>query len=322
MSALEAVFARLAEENRAAFIPYLTGGDPDLTTTTELVATLVDAGADIIEIGVPFTDPIADGPVNQRSANRALEAGTTLSGILDLVARHRSHSDVPVVLFSYFNPMFVRGIREFAAQAADSGVDGVLCVDLPPDEAVEEFVPCLREQGVDTIFLLSPTSTRKRIDEVAGLGSGFVYYVSRTGVTGEQRELETELSREVNLCDRRKDLAPVCVALDVNRKHPEAGLFRYHCLGEEDDARAGGENHHPGADPLHDPAGEIFGPHQPEHCRGLAPRNYERPNIVEVRRRTNCSDLGPQLAKRGRVRRPITLQREHTDRLQQLPPPA
>lgn len=225
MSALEAVFARLAEENRAAFIPYLTGGDPDLTTTTELVATLVDAGADIIEIGVPFTDPIADGPVNQRSANRALEAGTTLSGILDLVARHRSHSDVPVVLFSYFNPMFVRGIREFAAQAADSGVDGVLCVDLPPDEAVEEFVPCLREQGVDTIFLLSPTSTRKRIDEVAGLGSGFVYYVSRTGVTGEQRELETELSREVKRVKRRLKL-PLAVGFGISTPDQVAAVAR------------------------------------------------------------------------------------------------
>jgi tryptophan synthase alpha chain len=225
VSALDDVFARLAEENRAAFIPYLTGGDPDLATTSDLVATLVDAGADIIEIGVPFSDPIADGPVNQRSATRALEAGTTLSGILDLVARHRSRSEVPIVLFSYFNPLFVRGIRQFAAQAADSGVDGVLCVDLPPGEAAEEFSPSLREQGIDTIFLLSPTSTRERIDKVADLASGFVYYVSRTGVTGEQRELETELGREVKRVRRRLKL-PLAVGFGISTPDQVATVAR------------------------------------------------------------------------------------------------
>jgi tryptophan synthase alpha chain len=215
MSRLEAVFAEVAEEDRAAFIPYLTGGDPDLGTASELVATLVDSGADIIEIGVPFSDPIADGPVNQRSATRALEAGTTLSGILDLVARHRSRSDVPIVLFSYFNPLFVRGAREFASQAADSGVDGVLCVDLPPAEATSDFAPALREQGIDTIFLLSPTSTRERIKEVSEIASGFVYYVSRTGVTGVRSELEKELGREVKRVAKRLEL-PLAVGFGIS----------------------------------------------------------------------------------------------------------
>lgn len=156
MSGIRAVFARCKEENRAAFIPYLTGGDPDLETSADLLAALVDAGADIIEVGVPFSDPIADGPVNQRSATRALESGTTLSGILDMVAKHRRSSDVPIVLFSYFNPIFVRGAEEFAAQAADSGVDGVLCVDLPPNEAAKQFTPALRKQAIDSIFCWLP----------------------------------------------------------------------------------------------------------------------------------------------------------------------
>ena len=225
MSGLEAVFTRAAEENRAAFIPFLVGGDPDLGTSADLVAALVDAGADIIEIGVPFSDPIADGPVNQRAASRALEAGTTLSGILDLVARHRSRSDVPIVLFSYFNPLFVRGATQFASQAADSGVDGVLCVDLPPAEAAASFAPALREQAIDTIFLLSPTSTRQRVDEVSDAASGFVYYVSRTGVTGVQSELEKELGREVKRVRRRLKL-PLAVGFGISTVDQVAGVAK------------------------------------------------------------------------------------------------
>lgn len=225
MSSLDDVFVRTTEENRAAFIPYLTGGDPDLGTAAELLAVLVDAGADIIEVGVPFSDPIADGPVNQRAATRALASGTTLSGILDLVATHRSRSDVPIVLFSYFNPMFVRGAREFAAQAADSGVDGVLCVDLPPAEAARDFAPALHEQGIHTIFLLSPTSTGKRIQEVSAAATGFVYYVSRTGVTGVQAELEAELGKEVKRIRRRLKL-PLAVGFGISTPDQVARVAR------------------------------------------------------------------------------------------------
>lgn len=215
MSRLDEVFVRTAAENRAAFIPFLTGGDPDLKTAAELLEVLVDSGADIVEIGVPFSDPIADGPVNQRAATRALAAGTTLSGILDLVAKHRSRSDVPIVLFSYFNPIFVRGASEFAAQAADSGVDGVLCVDLPPGEAAKDFAPALHQQGIDTVFLLAPTSTRKRIQEVEDAATGFVYYVSRTGVTGVQAKLEVELGKEVKRVRRRLSL-PLAVGFGIS----------------------------------------------------------------------------------------------------------
>ncbi|HET9226167.1 MAG TPA: tryptophan synthase subunit alpha, partial [Thermoanaerobaculia bacterium] len=197
MSAIDDVFAKCSEEGRAAFIPFLMAGDPDLDATALFLDALAAGGADIIELGVPFSDPIADGPTNQRATVRALSSGTKLSNILELVARHRDRLGVPIVLFTYFNPIHARGIEHFAEQAASSGVDGVLCVDLPPEEGERELVPALREQGVDSIFLLAPTSTRDRVSRVGKVSSGFVYYVSRTGVTGERAALPSELVRDV-----------------------------------------------------------------------------------------------------------------------------
>jgi tryptophan synthase alpha chain len=215
MSAIDEVFARCAAEGRAAFIPFLMAGDPDLEVTSTLLDALAAGGADVIEFGVPFSDPIADGPVNQRAAVRALAAGTKLSGILQLVARHRDRLGVPIVLFTYFNPILARGVERFAEQAAASGVDGVLCVDLPPEEGETELVPALRRQGVDTIFLLAPTSTRERIQRVSAVSSGFIYYVSRTGVTGERAALPLELSREIKRLRRRLDL-PLAVGFGIS----------------------------------------------------------------------------------------------------------
>src|SRR5947209_14672099 len=187
MSAIDDVFQSCAREGRAAFIPFIMAGDPDLGATAAHLAALAAGGADLIELGVPFSAPIADGPVNQRAAVRALAAGTKLSAILQLVARHRDKLGIPIVLFTYFNPLHARGVRRFAEQAAASGVDGVLCVDLPPEEG-RELVAALNEQGIDTIFLLAPTSPRERVALVEKSASGFVYYVSRTGVTGERDE--------------------------------------------------------------------------------------------------------------------------------------
>lgn len=215
MSAIDEVFFRCAEERRAAFIPFLMAGDPSLEATAEYMEALAAGGADIIELGVPFSDPIADGPVNQRAAVRALEAGTKLSGILQVVARHRDRLAVPVVLFTYFNPLHARGVERFAEQAAASGVDGVLCVDLPPEEGERALVPALREQGVDTIFLLAPTSTRERVNKVAEVSSGFVYYVSRTGVTGERSALAPDLVRDVKRLRRRLD-QPLAVGFGIS----------------------------------------------------------------------------------------------------------
>lgn len=218
-------FEHCRRAHRAAFIPYLMAGDPDLETTAKLLDALVAGNADIIELGVPFSDPVADGPVNQRSAYRSLDSGTTLSGIFELVARFRRRSDVPIVLFSYFNPIHARGVEAFADQAAASGVDGVLPVDLPAEEGVSELAPCLAERGLDTVFLLAPTSTRERVRKVGEASRGFVYYVSRTGVTGERDELPADLLRDVRQLRRRLRL-PVAVGFGISKPEHVAAVAK------------------------------------------------------------------------------------------------
>ena len=216
--AIERVFATCRREKRAAFIPFLMAGDPSLGVTGELIEALARGGADIIELGLPFSDPIADGPVNQRAANRALAAGTTLSGVLELIAARRKSLGVPIVLFTYFNPLHARGLERFAEQAAGSGVDGVLCVDLPPEEGGRELVPLLDAQGIDSIYLLAPTSTKERIRRAAEASSGFLYYVSRTGVTGEQKALAGDLAAEIR---RMKKKLPLPLAVGFGISTPE-----------------------------------------------------------------------------------------------------
>ncbi|MDG2305214.1 MAG: tryptophan synthase subunit alpha [Candidatus Binatia bacterium] len=180
---LAATFQKLKKRDEAAFIPFLMAGDGGLDTTDRLLDAVVESGADVIELGVPFSDPMADGPALQRAAERALAAGTTLPGILDLVVRFRRRSDVPIVLFGYANPFLSFGPQQLAKAAATAGVDGLLCVDMPPDEADVLRLP-LREQSVDMIFLLAPTSTPARIQRVLRGAAGFVYFVSVAGVTG------------------------------------------------------------------------------------------------------------------------------------------
>jgi tryptophan synthase alpha chain len=223
MSAIDEVFFNCSHQGRAAFIPFLMAGDPDLEATGRYWEALAAGGADIIELGMPFSDPIADGPVNQRAAVRALASGTKISGILELVARHRDRLRVPIVLFTYFNPIHARGVERFAEQAAASGVDGVLCVDLPPEEGERELVPALREQGLDTIFLLAPTSTRERVSKVAAASTGFVYYVSRTGVTGERTALPGDLLRDVKRLRKRLD-QPLAVGFGISTPQQVAAV--------------------------------------------------------------------------------------------------
>ncbi|NLN10383.1 MAG: tryptophan synthase subunit alpha [Acidobacteria bacterium] len=215
MSAISETFARCRAEGRAAFVPFIVAGDPDLATTEELLIALAEAGADLIEIGVPFSDPIADGPVIQAAGQRALAAGATLERILASIARVRGRLGVPLVLFSYANPILVHGAARFAEKAAASGVDGVLIVDLPPEEAAAEVSPALAAHGLDRILLLAPTSGPERIDLVARAGSGFVYYVSRTGVTGEREALAAELPRQLRAVRRRLRL-PVVVGFGIS----------------------------------------------------------------------------------------------------------
>ena len=184
MSKIEATFERLQADGRKALIPFITAGDPDPALTVPLMHALVEAGADIIELGVPFSDPMADGPTIQRASERALAKGVSLRQVLEMVASFRADdNETPVVLMGYANPIEAMGVGEFAAAAFDAGVDGVLVVDYPPEESVA-FAQSMRDNALDPIFLLAPTSTPERIALVAELASGYVYYVSLKGVTG------------------------------------------------------------------------------------------------------------------------------------------
>src|SRR5947208_11885141 len=184
MSRIEAAFARLKSEGRRGLIPFITAGDPDLKTTGELLVELARAGATLIELGVPFSDPMADGPVIQRASERALRHDFRLSELLDIVAQAQPRmKDVPVIVFSYFNPLLQYGLERLSIDAASAGIDGVLVTDLVPEEA-EEFSAILKAQGLDMIFLVAPTSTDARIRLVSEHASGFIYAVSRAGVTG------------------------------------------------------------------------------------------------------------------------------------------
>ena len=184
------LFAERKAAKRKAFIAYITGGDPTPAHTAELVLALERGGADLIELGVPFSDPIADGPVIQRASDRALRAGATLHGLLETVQEIRRHSQIPLLLFSYLNPLLRYGFEKLARDASHAGIDGVLLTDLSVEEAADP-VARLRGQGLDTVFLAAPTSTDHRLQLVAQHSSGFVYLVSRTGVTGEQTSLSS-----------------------------------------------------------------------------------------------------------------------------------
>jgi tryptophan synthase alpha chain len=220
---IAAAFARCRKERRAAFIPFIMAGDPSLERLPELVRALARGGADVIELGVPFSDPIADGPVNQRAATRAINGGATMSGILQQVAAIRSETDVPIVLFTYFNLIHRRGVERFAEQASGSGIDGVLCVDLPPDEAEEETAPIFVRHGIDPIFLLAPTSSEERTKSVVRASRGFVYYASRTAVTGEQTRLPAELLGELRKL-RRRVKQPIAVGFGISTPEQAAAV--------------------------------------------------------------------------------------------------
>jgi len=184
MSRIAARFAALGAARRKALIPYITAGDPDPSLTVRLMHALTESGSDVIELGVPFSDPMADGPVNQRSSERALAQGVSLAAVLAMVREFRSRDrDTPVVLMGYANPIEAMGLERFVDDAAAAGVDGVLVVDYPPEEATR-FAGLARAHGIDPIFMLAPTSTDQRIEEVARVGSGYLYYVSLKGVTG------------------------------------------------------------------------------------------------------------------------------------------
>lgn len=185
-------FAELRERGEMGMVAYITAGDPSLDATLRFVLALAESGADIIELGVPFSDPVADGPTIQRASERALKSGTTLAAVLALVRRIRESSQVPLVLFSYFNPILQMGLEKFAGDAAEAGVDGVLVTDLTPEES-GAYRAILTTRGLDMIFLAAPTSTDERLAKIAACSSGFLYLISRTGVTGAKDTLAEDL---------------------------------------------------------------------------------------------------------------------------------
>jgi tryptophan synthase alpha chain len=214
MSRIQKTFAELKKRGEAALIPFITAGDPDLTTTLKIMRALENGGADCIELGIPFSDPTADGRTIQRASERALKRPISLPAIFRLVREFRRHSQVPVILFGYFNPFFRFGLARFARQAAASGADAILCVDLPPEES-DELKHWTDGAGLDLIFLLSPTSGPKRVRLVARKGRGFIYYVSVTGVTGARRSLDDGLRAQVARV-RRVTSLPIGVGFGIS----------------------------------------------------------------------------------------------------------
>jgi tryptophan synthase alpha chain len=215
MSQIDETFTRLKKEGKKAFIAYITAGDPTLEKTRELLIELEKRGVDIIELGIPFSDPMADGPVNQASAQRALENNVSMADVFELVHDFRRTSQIPIVFFTYFNPVHRFGLKRFVDTAADAGVDGSLVLDLPPEEG-GEYRERMQKGGVDTIFLVTPTTRDARMKMLTDCTSGFVYCVSRTGVTGERAQMSDSLGVLVSRIKSHTD-KPVAVGFGISQ---------------------------------------------------------------------------------------------------------
>jgi tryptophan synthase alpha chain len=215
VSRIDARFTELRKAGRTGLVTYVTAGDPDPARSAGIIERLDRAGADVLEIGVPFSDPLADGPVIQRATERALAAGTTLGGVLDLVAGIRARISAPVVIFSYANPILRMGLETFVARARAAGVDGVLTLDLPPEEG-DLFRAAFARAGIDTIFLLSPTTTDERIRRAAERASGFLYGISRLGVTG-MRDAVDDSARQLAARVRAATTLPLALGFGISR---------------------------------------------------------------------------------------------------------
>jgi tryptophan synthase alpha chain len=214
MDRLAKCFSELKNRNGKALVTFITAGDPVLSVTEEMIHLLESAGADIVELGVPFSDPMADGPTIQLSSERALASGTTLEGILATVAKVRTRSQIPIILMGYLNPIHAYGYERFCIDAAEAGVDGLLVVDMPPEES-EELLRFARTSDLDIIFLLTPTSDKARISKVQRLGGGFIYYVTVTGVTGTRHIVSDTLSHELEKVMKRVKL-PVMAGFGIS----------------------------------------------------------------------------------------------------------
>lgn len=225
MGRIEDAFKTLQREQRKGFIPFITAGDPDLATTGQLLVELARSGATLIELGVPFSDPMADGPVIQRASERALKHGFGLQELLDTAAHARKQIDVPIILFSYYNPLLQFGLKRVAQAVKNAGLDGVLVTDLTPEES-GEFEAELRAHGLDMIFLVAPTSTDERLRLIAEHASGFIYAVSRAGVTGTRSSVSAEAEKLVTRMRKFSEL-PIAVGFGISNARQVADVHRY-----------------------------------------------------------------------------------------------
>jgi tryptophan synthase alpha chain len=214
MNRIDQAFAQARAENRAAFVAYLCAGDPDFETSIEACRAVLDAGVDVLEIGVPFSDPLADGLTNQLAAQRALEAGMSSDRVFDLIRAIRTFSQVPIVFYTYYNLVFAQGSDAYAARAKAAGVDGLLTLDLPPEEAEEHLSACAK-YDMKTVFIVAPTTPDDRLELITKAATGFIYYVSREGVTGEQSSMADGIRARVELIKKYTDL-PVVVGFGIS----------------------------------------------------------------------------------------------------------
>ena len=215
MSRIDAAFRELRDQGRPGLVTYVTAGDPDYERSREILVRLDRAGADVLEIGVPFSDPLADGPVIQRATERAIASGTTLKSVLQMVADVRPLVNAPMVIFTYANPILRMGLDAFVARAKEAGVDGVLTLDVPPEES-EQIREALSRARIDTIFLLSPTTSVERIRRAAALGSGFLYGISRLGVTGARDDV-ADSARDLGERVRKETGMPFALGFGLSR---------------------------------------------------------------------------------------------------------
>jgi tryptophan synthase alpha chain len=247
MSRLQEVFARTRAQNRAAFVAYVCAGDPDFETSLAVCRALLDNGVDILELGVPFSDPLADGLTNQLAAQRALENGMTTARVFELVRRIRGSSEAPIVFYTYYNLVFANGVDSYVEAASRAGVDGILTLDLPPEEA-EEFTAACGRHGVDTVFIIAPTTPDERIARIAGVTTGFLYYVSREGVTGVRDQMAGNIPEAVARIRARANV-PMVIGFGIGSReqvrqvalHADGvvvGSALVNCIGEHLDERA------------------------------------------------------------------------------------
>jgi len=224
MSRLDETFRRLRARGERALVPYFTAGDPSLADTRRLVVEAAHRGADVVELGVPFSDPLADGPVVQRAGTRALAAGASVPRVLETVAALRAETDVPLVLLTYYNPVLAFGLKAFARTSVDAGVDGAIVVDMPAEES-EPLASEAAAAGLDLVYMAAPTSTPPRVRLIAKKSRGFIYVVSLTGVTGERQELPADMATQIGAI-RRVTTMPVCVGFGISTPGQVAAVGR------------------------------------------------------------------------------------------------